>query len=732
MLRRLASVMYRRRRWVLAAWIVGVIAITVVVNGVGNSYSESFGMKGTEASRAQDFLQEKFPQAAGDSGQLVISAPEGIDDPAVRARVERTIAELEDVRDVGVITSPYEPVGALQVAPDREVAFADIQFTVTAQNVTADMVDTMKALARVGQRIDGATFELGGRAFSLPDVGSSSEVIGLLAAVIILLFAFGSVLAMGLPILTAILGIAGGIALVGVLSHVTTTPDVTTQIAAMIGLGVGIDYALFIVTRYRQGLDDGLDPERAVVLAVDTAGRAVLFAGAVVVISLCGLLLMGVDFVRGMGLGAASTVLVMMAASVTLVPSLLGFTGRNIDKWSIPGLHRKEGASRESMWFRWSRLVQRRPWTAALAGLTVLLVLAIPVLSLHVGFSDNGNNPTTDTSRRAYDALAKGFGPGFNGPLVLAARTPEGSASLAPLAEALPDVPGVAFAGPVVSSADGTAAVIRVIPTTSPQSEGTADLIHRLRDDVIPTATRGTDAEVLVGGFTAASGDVSDALAARLPIFIGGVLALSFLLLLAVFRSVLVPVKAVLMNLLSIGAAYGVVVAVFQWGWFGGLLGLEGTGPIEPFVPMMLFAIVFGLSMDYEVFLLSRIREEYDRTGDNALAVADGLATTARVITAAAAIMIMVFASFVLGDIRIVKLMGLGLAVAILIDATIVRVLLVPATMELLGKANWWFPRWLEWVPQLHVEAADHLEEELLAMGASDEDEEGRTPVTTG
>jgi RND superfamily putative drug exporter len=422
----------------------------------------------------------------------------------------------------------------------------------------------------------------------------------------------------------------------------------------------------------------------------------------------------------------------MMLASVTLVPALLGFTGRNIDKWSIPGLRRKENTTRESMWFRWSRVVQRRPLIAAIAGFAVLIVLAIPFFSLRLGFSDMANNPTTDTTRRAYDHLADGFGPGFNGPLVLAARTPDGPQSLDELASVLADVPGVAEVSPALANEDGTAAIIRVTPTTSPQSTATEDLIRRLRDQVIPDATDGTGAEVLVGGITAAGDDVSETLASRLPLFIGAVLALSFLLLLAVFRSVFVPIKAVIMNLLSIGAAYGVVVAIFQWGWLSGPLGIQGTAPVEPFVPMMLFAIVFGLSMDYEVFLLSRIREEYDRTGDNGLAVADGLAATARVITAAAAIMIMVFASFVLGDVRVVKLFGIGLASAILIDATIVRILLVPATMELLGKANWWFPKWLNWVPQLHVEADYHLEEELLALQERGEVEEDRTPVPTG
>jgi RND superfamily putative drug exporter len=716
MLRRLAAFCYRRRRLVVALWVVGVVGLTVVAANAGDGFSEGFSINDTESARAQQLLAQTFPERAGDSGQLVVRAPGGVADPSIQARVERALAEIEKVPDVSGTTSPYSPEGARQVSADGTIAYAEIQFAKRASEIPEATAERIIELVDPGTSADGAQLEIGGRMFMVVAPGGASEAFGLFAAILILLIAFGSVLAMGLPILTAIVGLGAGFAVVGLLSNIMVMPTFTTQLAAMIGLGVGIDYALFIVTRYRQGLHDGLHPERAVVLALDTAGRAVLFAGATVVISLGGLFLMGVDFIRGLGAGGASTVLLMMLASVTFVPALLGFTGENIDKWSLSWLHRKESADRENVWFRWSRVVQRRPWTAALAGLAVLLILAVPFLSLRLGFSDTGNSPTTDTTRRAYDLLSDGFGPGLNGPLVLAARTPGGDAPLDVLAERLGDTPGIAQVSPVIASSDGATAVIQVIPTTSPQSEATGELIDHLRGEVIPASIAGSDVTVDVGGITASGVDISDALAARLPLFIGAVLAFSFILLLVVFRSVLVPVKAVVMNLLSIAAAYGVVVAVFQWGWFGGLLGIDGTGPIEPFVPMMLFAIVFGLSMDYEVFLLSRVREEYDRTGDNATAVADGLAATARVITAAAAIMICVFASFVLGDIRIIKLFGLGLASAIFIDATLVRMVLVPATMELLGDRNWWFPRWLEWIPRVHVEAAPELETELLEL----------------
>jgi len=730
-LRRLASFCHRRRRLVVVCWLVAAVALSVLASRVGDDYFEGFQQqRELESTQAFELLHERFPERAGDPGQLVVRAPQGIDDPEVRALVEGLLGEIETVDHVTGTTSPYEPEGARQIAPDRTVAFAQILLDERAGDVPRATVDAIDEIVDPGMHPGGVQVELGGRMFLAHEFQSTSELIGLAAAMLILLVAFGSLLAMGLPILTAIFGIGAGSAIVALLSNVVTMPDVTTQLGVMLGLGVGIDYALFIITRYRQGLHDGLDPAGATVLAIDTAGRAVLFAGATVVISLSGLFLIGVEFITGLGLGAASTVLVIMVASVTLVPALLGFVGRNIDKLRLPGLHRAEDtrASRASVWFRWSRIVQAKPAVAALAGLAALLVLALPFFGLRLGFSDEGNQPTSDTTRRAYDVLSEGFGPGFNGPLLLAARTPDGVESLDGLVAALAETPGVAAATPPLASPEGDAAILQVIPTSSPQSERTEDLIARLRDDVIPTAVAGTGATVLVGGITAGGVDISDYLAERLPLFVGGVLLLSFVLLLAVFRSVLVPVKAVVMNLLSIGAAFGVVVAIFQWGWLAGPLGVESTAPIEPFVPMMLFAIVFGLSMDYEVFLLSRIREEYDRTGDNALAVADGLATTARVITAAAAIMVTVFASFVLGDNRLIKLFGIGLASAILIDATLVRIVLVPATMELLGRTNWWFPRWLEWIPRLHVEAASDLEAELLELVEHEQEHEAETP----
>jgi RND superfamily putative drug exporter len=717
MLQRLAAWCYRRRKSVVVLWIVALVAISMLGSSVGSTYSQGFSLKDTESQRATQLLESRFPARAGDEGQVVFAHTGGVDDAAVQARMEQLFRDVEAVPHVTTVVSPYSADGANQVAKGGDIAYATIQFDRTASKIPDSTITEIRHLAHDANG-DGIRVDLGGRMFQEQGGLGPAELIGILAAIVILLVAFGSLLAMGLPILVALFGIGIGLGFVELLSHVIATPDFATQLASMIGIGVGIDYALFIVTRYRQGLGEGFAPEHAVVRAIDTAGRAVLFAGCTVVISLLGLFLMGVDFVNGMAVGTSVTVGIVMLASITLLPAILGFAGRTIDRFSVKR-DRAPKPREQQFWFRWSRVVQRRPWPAFLVGLLILVVLAIPMFSMRLAFPDAGGNPTSDTTRRAYDLVADGFGPGFNGPLILAAEFPKGSdtSSLDQLVAKLRTTPDVAAVIPATVSPSGDAAVIRVIPSSSPQSARTSDLVDTLRSDVIPSAVQGTDVQVHVGGLTASSIDVSDRLASRLPIFIGAVLVLSFLLLMAVFRSLLVPLKAVVMNLLSIGAAYGVVVAIFEWGWLSGPLGVEQTGPIAPFIPMMMFAILFGLSMDYEVFLLSRIREEYDRTGNNELAVADGLASTARVITAAALIMVTVFGSFVLGDETTIKLFGLGLATAILVDATVVRMILVPATMELLGDRNWWFPRWLDRiVPRFHVEAGPDVDAELARL----------------
>ncbi|HEX5165612.1 MAG TPA: MMPL family transporter, partial [Thermomicrobiales bacterium] len=636
-------------------------------------------------------------------------AEQGVNDPAVKQAMEALFATVSAEVTDAQVNSPYAPGGERQISPDGTIAFAEVNFTDRSQEEYREAGDQIREHA---EEIDvsGLQIEFGGNMF-IEQADFSSELIGILCAVVILLIAFGSLLAMGLPIMTALFGIGCGIALIGLAANVLSVPVFASPAAAMIGIGVGIDYALFIVTRYRQGLHDGMEPEAAVVRALDTAGRAVLFAGITVVISLMGMFLINLDAMRGLAISASLAVLMTMLAAVTLLPAVLGFAGRKIDKFGLPHRKQAEGDTRQSIWFRWSRVIQRRPWAAAVIGIVALLILIVPVFSMRLGFGDAGNRPESDTTRQAYDLLSRGFGPGSNGPLLLAVELPNGQQDLPALqglVDTLNQTDGVAFASPPIPNEAGDTAIVQVIPTTSPQDEATSDLVHHLRDDVIPPVNQANDLDILVGGAPAAVIDFSDYTAGVLPLFVGAVLILSFLLLMAVFRSLVVPLKAVLVNLLSIGAAMGVIVAVFQWGWGLSLIGLGKEGPVEAWAPLMIFAIVFGLSMDYEVFLLSRIREEYDRTHDNATAVADGLAATARVITAAAAIMVCVFGSFVLGSDPALKIMGLGLAVAVLLDATIVRLVIVPALMELLGDRNWWIPGWLDrLLPALNVEPTD-------------------------
>jgi len=706
---KLAAWCHDRRRLVLLLWIA-LLVVSVTASAVaGSNFQDKLSGNDTESQRARDLLSAQFPSQAGDSAQIVFHADGSIDDATVQARIQAIDEAVAALPHVATVRGPFDPGAQGQVSPKGQIAYATVVFDRATEDIpksaVQDVVDTARDAAG-----DGLQVELGGEAISkvAQAAPGSSEGIGILAAVIILLIAFGSVIAMGLPILTALFGIGIGVSIVGLLSHWMIVPTFGTELAAMIGIGVGIDYALFIVTRYRQGLAEGRDPRDAVVKALDTSGRAVLFAGTTVVISLFGMFLLGVSFVYGLALGAISAVLLVMAASMTLLPALLGFAGLAIDRLRIPGFHKPAAElDQHGFWYRWSRVIQRRPWTMAIIAFVILVVLALPVLSMHLLFTDSGNDPTTLTTRRAYDLLSDGFGQGTNGPLVVAVNLPPGTppTALDGLSASITATPNVAFVVPPRLNESGDAAVIVVIPQTSPQSTETEQLVHALRNDVIPSAVADSGATAYVGGYTAAGIDAADRFSQRLVWVIGAVVVLSFLLLMVVFRSIAVPIKAAIMNLLSIGAAYGVIVAVFQWGWLGGVFGVSRTGPIDPWIPLMLFTILFGLSMDYEVFLLSRIREEWLRTGDNKTSVADGLAQTGRVITAAAAIMFCVFGSFVIGDLRVLKVFGLGLAAAVLVDATIVRMVLVPATMELLGDVNWWFPTWLDRIlPVLDVE----------------------------
>lgn len=691
---------YRRRRLVVALWVIAFVVLNAVGGAVGDAYTDNFSGGKSDSIEAFDLLKERFPARAGDTADIVFTSPKGVQSPDVRAAMEPLFAKAAPgtLAHAVAFDSPYEGFG--RISGDGTTAYATVTFDEQAGDLPAEtakpLIDAVK-----GMHVDGLRVELSGpviaRALTPPQ--GASEMFGLLAAGIILFIAFGSFIAMSLPLLAAIFGVGIGLVFVTLLSHVITVPSFAPYVALMIGLGVGIDYALFIVVRYRSGLDDHLDPESANVLALTTAGRAVLFAGCTVIISLLGMFMMGINFIYGLSLGAIFAVLMTMLASVTLVPAVMGFAGPKLA--TKPSKRRHH---RQTVAYRWSRYIQRRSKLMAALSLVFLLVLTLPMFAIRLGVADQGNDPTSLTTRRAYDLIAKGFGPGANGPIILAADF-TGSTNADTVAQfanqVKADTAAVAFVVPPTISPDGNAASVVVIPTTAPQDRATEQLVHRLRNEIHDAGL-----DMHVGSITAVAIDASDHVGARLPWMVATVIILSFLLLLAVFRSVLVAFKAGVMNLLSIGAAYGVIVAIFQWGWGADIVGIGRPGPIEFWVPMLLFTVLFGLSMDYEVFLLSRVREEYLVSGDNATAVADGLASTARVITAAAAIMISVFMSFVLGDLRVLKLMGLGLATAILIDATVVRMVLVPSTMELLGRANWWMPKWLDRiVPHISVEA---------------------------
>ncbi len=692
----------------MLVWVIGAIALISLAGRLSPKDMGEDRLDGTDAQIAYDLVAEHLPQWDEESATVVFHSDAGLHSATAETEMREVLAELAAMPRVASIDSPLDDPS--RVSDDGTVAFASIEFSNGGPPYLEDIAVEMRDIADTAS-IDVA---FGGEMFTEGEL-PATEFIGLLAAVVILLLAFGSVIAMGLPIATAICGILVSLTGVTIWSAFVTTPDFTGQVAAMIGIGVGIDYALLIVTRHRAALARGSSVPEAITEAMSTAGRAVVFAGITVMISLLGLLLVRLEFLKGLAFGTATAVAVSVLAAVTLLPALLALVGPRIDRLHVG--RRRTRPEKQPLSYRWSRAVSKRPVVSAVLGGGALVALALPVLGMRLAVADAGNDPAGTTTREAYDFLADGFGAGVNGPLVFVVETPNGeTAVVSTVVEQVAATPGIVFVEPPESSPDGEISTFTAFPTTAPQSAATEQLVQDLRRD-LPDAAH-------IGGVTAVNIDFSSTLAARLPWFIGGVLVLSFVLLLFVFRSVLVPLKAVLMNLLSIAAAYGVMVMIFQWGWFGSVFGVDQGAPIEPWAPMMLFAIVFGLSMDYEVFLLSSIREEYDRTGDNTKAVVEGLGSTARVITAAAAIMVCVFGSFVVADVRSIKLIGLGLAVAVLIDATLVRMVLVPATMELLGDRNWWLPRWANRVlPRLQIErpATKPLEEpetrELVEVG---------------
>jgi putative drug exporter of the RND superfamily len=717
-MRKLAHWSFSHRRVVLAVWLIVVIGVTVIHSAAGSNYKDSFKLSGTESADAQALLKGNSPQAAGDVDHIVMATEDGksITEPSVKSGMTAMLEKVATLPHVGSVASPYAPGASSQISKDGRIAYATVTFDEAASELPTGAIERVVTVAQDAAH-EGLDVQLGGQAIGQTDKPSvSGTAFGFIAAAIVLFLVFGSFFAMFMPLLTAGFALGAGVSVIGLLSNAITMASFSSELSLLIGLGVGVDYALFIVTRFRQGLLRGLSPEEAVADALDTSGRAVLFAGITVCIALLGMFTLGVSFLYGVAIAASVVVAMTVLSALTLLPALLGFAGTRI-------LGRKtrralaEGTLSESdespAWRRWAGVLQRRPALFAAGAAVLLLVIAIPFLSIRLGSSDEGNDPSSTTTRQAYDLLAEGFGPGFNGPLQLVAAVPnkgaeEGFDRVLAAAKKTEDVVEVT-AAKVIPGANGNAAVAtaNVVPAGSPQDASTTDLLHRLRDETIPDATANGGPTVLVGGQTAVFEDFSGVLSQKLPLFIGVVVLLSFLLLMAVFRSIVVPAMAAIMNLLSAGAAFGVITAVFQWGWGASLIGVDRTGPIEAFLPVMVFAILFGLSMDYEVFLVSRIYEEWRRRGDNREAVIHGLAATARTITAAAAIMVLVFGAFVLGGERVIELFGIGLASAVFLDAVIVRSVLVPSLMLLTGKANWWLPAWLDrLIPHLNVEGS--------------------------
>ncbi len=712
------------RRRVVVAWVAVAVLASVVAHAVGPSYVTVFSLPGTESQRAVDLLKHEFKAQSGDADTVVFHVANGtIDSPAVRAAMTPLLARVRALSDVSGVVSPYSSRGAVQVSPDRMAAFATVNYDKPA-NVLAN--DTGKPLlAQVNAvRVPGLQVAAGGQVVENAEgfsVGPATEV-GVVAALVILLLTFGSLAAAGMPLITAGLGLISGVALIGLATHVTNMSNISPELALMIGLGVGIDYSLFIVTRFRESYLEFGDVERSVVEAMDTSGRAILLAGATVVIALLGMLATGVAFMYGLAIAAVIAVLLTLVASLTLLPALLSRfgsrlvrlrgAGRGLNGRRRTAVAGADGASpsvtapRRSAWRRWSEMVQARPWPLAVVSLAVMVALLVPVFAMRLDSSDAGNDPGSTSSRHAFDLLAKGFGAGFNGPLLLVAElSGHNQAAVLPAlrtaVSATPDV--VAVTAPRIAPS-GIVAVIQVYPDSAPQATATTSLVNRLRDSVLPALERRIGVPVLVGGFTAGSIDFSHVLGSKLPLFFAIVILLSMLLLFVIFRSVVIPLQAALMNLLTIGAALGVTVAVFQQGWFASVLGVE-KGPIEAWVPVIMFAVVFGLSMDYEVFLVSRVREQWTRHGNASAAVGDGIALTGRVISAAAAIMVCVFLSFTLSNQRTLKEFGFGLAVAVFLDALVVRCVLLPAVLELLGPTTWRLPRWLNTrLPQINIE----------------------------
>ena len=715
-----------RRGWVVAGWILFALAMVLANQSIGGATVDDFEVPGVESQAAMDLLESSFPERSGATAMVVFHDPDGLgSDPAATTAISTTI---DEVRSLDHVRSVTDPLGnPMSMSPDGSTAFAAVQYDSAVADLGQEAFDALKETAAPAEA-EGVQVDFGGE---LPTVLAErhtgpAEMIGVIAALVILFIMFRSAYAMALPLGVAILGLLTGLSIVGLLGLLIDIPTVAPRLGTMIGLGVGIDYALFILSRHRDNLEAGMEHTESIARTNATAGQAVVVAGGTVVVAILGLQMAGIPFVAALGYSASLVVAVAVVIAVTLLPALLGFAGGRVLRRShrgaqkVPrsdgpqagGTHDGTVAEPEAVhsgWVRWAHWVAHHPWRSMIGATAVLVILAIPVIDMRLGQADAGTYPAATTQRQAYDLLADGFGPGFNGPLLITVDLGDGGdpAVLDRIATEVGADPDVKVVSPPELNPAGDIALLTAIPTSKPQAEATSELVHRLRDDVLPATTVDSGSTALVGGPTAGFIDQSEKISSRLMWFIGTVVLLSFLLLMIVFRSILVPLKAALLNLLAIGAAYGVVVAVFQWGWGRSLIGLEEAVPIASFVPMMMFAILFGLSMDYEVFILSRIREEYHKGHSNIDSVVEGLGATAKVITAAALIMISVFVGFVTSEDPVVKMMGVGLAAAVALDATIVRMILVPSTMSLVGDANWWLPRWLDRILP-HLDVGEH------------------------
>ncbi|WP_327661479.1 MULTISPECIES: MMPL family transporter [unclassified Streptomyces] len=700
---------------VVLLWLTALVGTSAAAAVAGSAYSNDYEAPGTESGRATQLLNENFSGLGGDS-DTVVWHDEGSTVRAadVEKTMSNTLDELAGLPGVASVGSPYEAGGTGGISADGHTAYATVTFEKQADDIPKGqaqaVVDTARAAEDDGP--DGLEVELGGSAVALTESTSAhtSEIIGVVVAAVVLFLAFGSLAAAALPIATALVSVGTAYAGIVLLGHAMTVADFAPMLGMLVGLGVGIDYALFIVTRHRKGLKRGLPVAEAVERAVATTGRAVVFAGATVCIALLGMLMLGLSFLNGVAIAASVTVLLTVAASVTLLPGLLSFIGtRALSRRERRRLaeHGPEPELPTGLAARWAAFVERRPKLLGALAVAVIAVLSLPTFFLHLGTSDQGNGPASSTTRQAYDLLADGFGPGVNGPLTLVTQVDgaKDKAALAKLTSELRATDGVASVSRVTYNADDSAAHVTVVPTSSPQSERTSELVDRLRADVVPAAEADSTLDVQVGGVTASYDDFAEVIVGKLPLFVGVVVGLGCALLLLAFRSVGIPLKAAAMNVAAVAAAFGVVVAIFQWGWGSELLGLGRSGPIEPFLPVIMVSVLFGLSMDYQVFLVSRMYEEWLETGDNRRAVRVGLAETSRVINSAAVIMISVFLAFVLSGDRVIAMFGIALAVAVAVDAFILRTLLVPALMHMLGGANWWLPKWLDRrLPRLSIE----------------------------